>query len=464
MLRITMFAAFFVMGSLAPCVRAETHELALGRSIFEHGIGRDGREVGGRIHGNVLLRGRAVACTSCHGQDARGGEEAFVRVPDIRWTTLSKPFAPRRIGESRPAYNQVTFARAIHHGIAASDATLDPTMPRFDLSQDETEALIDHLRSIGSVFDRSSSQKMVLALVPTSPTAQWVRELGNRLNSCPPTQTVAAFPPLEIIFYDDPSDALVKLKAQIATDRVSDILAPYIAGWEPQYFDAAREWVIHTLLPVTPLDSPADSNVNFSLPGLGSQIGALLDRGVGGLTKIVTVIRSENGPLSQELLNFVRSESKKGNIRLNEVILERSDSIDTSAVWLVLAPLDKVAKKLRDLKRRTSLTVLVPVMFFDPVAAQYIERQFPRTKWQIAYPYPPIHSKSGRWRSPLDVWAEAGCALMTMIADEKQSGTVPSRSSITLESGLTLLHTKSDMSHRGQVIVEQWEEPKRSQK
>ncbi len=429
----------------------------LGKSIFEHGIGRDGREIGGRIHGTVLLRGQAMACASCHGSDARGGGEAFVRAPDIRWHTLSKPFAPRRAGEPRPPYDRLTFARAIHQGIGANDATLDPAMPRFDLSQDETEALLRHLGSQEWLRAGATSSKVVLGLLPSSQSERWARELGTRLNSCPSTQTIAGFPLLDLIVYRNPPDALAQVKAKIAEGSASYILAPYIAGWEAQYVEAAHEWPIRSLLPVTPLDPPAHPNIIFSLPGLRSQVGALLEQGVPDRSKMLTVIWSEAAPPLQELLTFVRHESRSDHVRLDEVILERSHSIDHGARWLILAPLDHVAKKLRTTRSGAKKTALVPAMFFDPAAAQRIEAQLPGITWQIAYPYPPIDARTRRWRSPLDAWAEAGCALMTMIAAEEMSDGVSNPSSITLENGMTLLNTHDERSRRRHVIVKPWE-------
>lgn len=452
--------AFLLLSVWSSSVVAAPLESDLGKSIFERGIGRDGREIGGRIHGTVLLRGQAVACASCHGNDARGGGEAFVRVPDIRWHTLSKPFAPRRLGASRPAYAPSTFGRAIHQGIASNEVLLDPAMPRFDLSQDETEALVRHLSSRELLRDENTSTRVVLGLIPSSSSQRWAQELGTRLNSCPPTHTIAGFPPLEIISYRDSTDALSNVKAKIAEGSVSYILAPYIAGWENQYFEAAREWPIRSLLPVTPLDAPAHPNVLFSLPGLRSQVGALLARGVPDRSKTLTVIRSEDDFPLQELLKLVRSESKSDHVRLDEVILERSHSIDRGSRWLILAPLDTVAKKLGNIRSGAKKTALVPAMFFDPAAAQRIEAQLPGITWQIAYPYPPSDAHTERWRSPLEAWSEAGCALMAMIAAEETPNGVSSHSSITLENGMTLLNTHDDMSRRRQVIVKAWERRK----
>jgi hypothetical protein len=456
MFRSTLLGAVLSMGVWVSFAAGDMGDSELGRSIFEKGLGRDGREIIGRIHGTVVMRGQAVACMSCHGLDARGGGEAFIRAPDIRWHTLSKPFAPRRLGGSRPAYDHSMFARAIHHGIASNDAALDPAMPRFDLSQDETEALIRYLtRTTELESSDAVSTKVALGLLPFPNSSRFSRELTDRLTSCSSTARADKFPPIEFIYYENSTDALSKMKARISDGGVLYILAPYIAGWETQYFNASRNWPVRSLVPVTALDLPAHPMITFALPGLLSQVGALLDRGFTRSSSALTVVISKEEVPTQELLNFVRDESRRSHIRLNEVILERSDSLDRGAPWLILSPLEQVSKKLRSIKPRANLTALVPAMFFDPQSAERIERRLPGIVWKIAYPYPPVEAQTGRWRNPADAWAEAGCALMAMM--EENQDWVSSHASVTLENGMTLLSTNDDRRRRDHVIVEKWE-------
>ncbi|TKB87769.1 MAG: hypothetical protein E8D43_00840 [Nitrospira sp.] len=456
MLRVILFTALlFVTGGLSSALPAAP-ELELGKSIFEQGVGRDGREIGGRIHGTLILRGQAVACGSCHGRDAQGGGEAFVRAPDIRWHSLSKSFAPRRIGGPRPAYNQSTFARAIHHGIGSNNVALDPAMPRFDLSQDETDALLQYLSITEWRRDVETPTKVVLGLVPAAQTQRFPQELGNRLKTCPSTSTGERFPPLEVLQYENPADALAKVEAKIAEERVSYIVAPYIAGWEAQYVTRARTWPIPTLLPVSPLDLPAHPNISFALPGLASQIGALLDRGLARRPDALTVVMSQRTLQLQDLVQFVRVELSSRHIRVDEVILENAAPVSQNPLWLVLVPLETLATKLQDARPRNKVIALVPAMFFDPEAAQRINQRFADLTWEIAYPYQPKAAHSGRWRTPTEAWSEAGCALMAMIAENTGQDWVSHHPSIRLRSGMTLTNTSDAMRRRGQVIVEQW--------
>lgn len=446
---------FFVCGWVSSTV-AGASESELGKSIFEKGIGRDGREIGGRIHGSLDLRGASVACASCHGADARGGGEAFVRAPDIRWHTLSKTFAPRRAEGTRLGYDRSTFGRAIHQGIASNGRVLDPAMPRFDLSQDETDAVLAYLAFISKgVVHEDGPTKVVLGLLPNSVAITFAREMGDRLLSCPSFGTTTRFPPFEIIRYADPVDALAKIGDRITDGRVLAILAPYIAGWESYYFNTAKEWPVATVLPVTPLDLPQHPNFTFAMPGLTSQVSALLDHVLMNQATAVTILTTTGSEPLSDIVELAKKKLERHHIHFDEVDLDRADVIRPNVKLLVLTPLGQVKKRLHLLKQRADLKAFVPAMFFDPDAALQIGKRISGMTWHIAYPYPPSDERTGRWRNPAEAWADAGCALMATMGHEDGHRWV-SKQSIALYSGLTLLRTYDDEWQRKQVVVRKW--------
>jgi len=459
--RLVLLASFLFSMGWSLGASAEAPDVELGRSIFQKGIGRDGREIGGRIHGTLDLRGAAVACTSCHGADARGGGEAFVQASDIRWHTLTKSFAPRRVGGARPAYTRTTFDRAIYQGIASNGAVLDPAMPRFDLSQDETEALVSYLTQVSEgALAKEPPTKGVLGLLPFSHTTTFSREIGDRLTSCPSIGSSTRFPPFEILHYTDPADAISKMNARIAGGQVLSILAPYIAGWESQYVNAAKEWPVMTVLPVTPLDLPEHPTLAFTMPGLTSQVGALLDRIREGQPETLTVMTSAGTHPLHDILTFVRNELKTRHVHFNEIDLGRADAIHPRTHWLVLAPLAQVESRLPHSRRRPGQTAFVPAMFFDPDAAQRIGRRLSGMTWSVAYPYRPTDAHTGRWRSPAEAWSEAGCTLMATMAEQEGEDWIIRHPSIPLSSGLTLTKMQDIDQQRKRVVVQEWDSPK----
>jgi cytochrome c oxidase subunit 2 len=67
-------------------------------------------------------------------------------VPDIRWSTLSRPMQVK--GETEPAYDASNFARAVRDGVGSDGDELEPTMPRWQLSDAQVRGLIAYLETL----------------------------------------------------------------------------------------------------------------------------------------------------------------------------------------------------------------------------------------------------------------------------------------------------------------------------
>ena len=91
-------------------------------------------------HATAQQQVQQFPCSSCHGRDARGGSEGDV--PAIDWKILSKA------SSDRPAYDGASFFRAVTAGQSASGRVLSNLMPRYDLSEEETHALIEEISAI----------------------------------------------------------------------------------------------------------------------------------------------------------------------------------------------------------------------------------------------------------------------------------------------------------------------------
>jgi hypothetical protein len=89
-----------------------------------------------------------LTCAGCHGRNAAGGGEGRSRVPPIDGATLASP-SPKR-----PAYDPATFRAAVSQGRASDGRTLSLAMPRFDLSQTQSDALWKYL---GGITDEDRS-------------------------------------------------------------------------------------------------------------------------------------------------------------------------------------------------------------------------------------------------------------------------------------------------------------------
>ncbi|HVR41455.1 MAG TPA: c-type cytochrome [Thermoanaerobaculia bacterium] len=86
-----------------------------------------------------------MPCVNCHGYDGRGRKEAGVEVPNIRWSTLTRPYG-------KP-YTAALVKRAVTMGVKANGETLAPAMPRYQMSLSDMNDLISYLRELGNDAD-----------------------------------------------------------------------------------------------------------------------------------------------------------------------------------------------------------------------------------------------------------------------------------------------------------------------
>lgn len=79
-------------------------------------------------------------CHSCHGRDGLGGVEGDV--PPIEWSHLSVPSV------DRPGYDAQSFHRVVTEGVASDGRQLSRLMPRYALTEPETDTLIGYLGAL----------------------------------------------------------------------------------------------------------------------------------------------------------------------------------------------------------------------------------------------------------------------------------------------------------------------------
>ena len=105
---------------------------------------------GGMMGGRGMMGGQGMmqlSCADCHGQNGRGSHVVLamteIDAPDIRWSTLTKP------GQmDHPPYTEETFERAVTQGLDPGGSPLDPTMPRWQMSEQDLADLITFLKTL----------------------------------------------------------------------------------------------------------------------------------------------------------------------------------------------------------------------------------------------------------------------------------------------------------------------------
>ena len=101
-----------------------------------------------------------MRCVTCHGEDGRGGTVQMmmgsIEVPDIRYKTLTtEDNAHGEEGDEHIPYTEEDIKKAITEGIEPDGGTLKMPMPRWNMSEEDLDDLIEYLKTLDS--DSTSS-------------------------------------------------------------------------------------------------------------------------------------------------------------------------------------------------------------------------------------------------------------------------------------------------------------------
>ena len=92
------------------------------------------------------------SCASCHGPDGRGGAPVMMgtEIPgDIRYSHLTEEeHEEHEGGEEHPPYTDELIKRAITLGLDPAGEPLDLTMPRWQMSDQDLDDLIEFLKTL----------------------------------------------------------------------------------------------------------------------------------------------------------------------------------------------------------------------------------------------------------------------------------------------------------------------------
>ena len=153
----------------------EKQLLEIGKKIYQKGVKSDNTQVQAILAGDIGASGEQIACINCHQRSGLGTLESSV----ISWRVSGKElFQPRRrsgawsstqvlqdqepgsgslpknfdSGDDRPAYTDMTLAKAIREGVDSSGNNLNNVMPRYALSDNDMAALNAYLKSLSADY------------------------------------------------------------------------------------------------------------------------------------------------------------------------------------------------------------------------------------------------------------------------------------------------------------------------
>jgi hypothetical protein len=138
---------------------ADANQIEIGRRIYMEGILPSGKPLLGKRLNSVQVEGATAACESCHRRSGMGGLEGNIVSPPIsgrfllakkedRAIALMDTRAPKNITKAHNPYDLKSFSKTLAEGINVGGQTLNPLMPRYNLNNQEINALIAYLKQL----------------------------------------------------------------------------------------------------------------------------------------------------------------------------------------------------------------------------------------------------------------------------------------------------------------------------
>ena len=140
--------------ALVPTSAAIAGELSSSEARGKH-IYTEGESAGRRVITARLQRTESAApaaiipCIGCHGADGRGSDDEDAVAPlEIDWRALSAPEGHWHKQRTHGPFDETTVARAIIAGVDPDGNSLDATMPRYNMSDEDMADLIAYVLSL----------------------------------------------------------------------------------------------------------------------------------------------------------------------------------------------------------------------------------------------------------------------------------------------------------------------------
>lgn len=229
MITISLFAACSSL-VYADVNLTNTQKIALGKRLYQKGTLISGEEITAIAEADITLNGKQVACSNCHRRSGMGTNEGQVVIPPVTRGFLYQAktlghknqfqFKTKGTG-TRPAYTDETLQKVIRTGIDPSGKTLDQMMPRFNLTENQSESLIAYIKTLTSNTSPGVSESEIhFATVITE--------------TVPSDKTKAMLDVLNQYFIDK--------NAETRNEGKRALHAPWHRDWKYQSY---RKWHLH---------------------------------------------------------------------------------------------------------------------------------------------------------------------------------------------------------------------------
>ena len=294
------------------------------------------------------------ACANCHGLEGEGKREGGLVAPALKsqqllGTTTSNP-------QAKPGYNETTFLKAITKGINAKNELLSTAMPRYQLTDSQTQALFAYLKRLSTTADAevgiASSEVQLGTLLPLTGTLENIgKTLKATLDACVAEvnkQGLIYGRKLTLTAVDSgstPAENFLYTQRLLANSKPFALTAAYLPEISPGLLQALAKEKIPLIAPLTfiPDDNanPAYANFYF-LPSYVNQARALVDYWLSHLAKEQQTTRPK--------LAIVRSD-RKVDTDVATAIREQLNNNGLTEVMEISLPQSSLKPATVDLKR-----------------------------------------------------------------------------------------------------------------
>jgi len=352
-----VLALFSSLGATGATAAALTEQEQVGRQIYHSGQSPDGKVEALVGNQQIRLDAASFPCASCHGREGGGRAESSVVPSDIRWSRLTRSYggeAPS--GRRFPPYDEATLARAITTGVDPAGNSLDPSMPRFLLGEDDLAALIAYLKRLEEDRDPgiTEAQLTFATVIPASgplaaageAVAALLQARFDDLNARGGLYGRS----LELVVRKAESreQALEEFQALMKGDEAFALLAPFTEGMDADVAALAEEHGVPVLAPVTrrpPADAGGREFSFYLFAGPDVQVSALVDFALPRLAPTATVAVVHSGEASQTpaveaAASRVRHHSDSRPVSVSSLAagpeaIEKLAAVDTAAVFFL---------------------------------------------------------------------------------------------------------------------------------
>lgn len=390
-----------------------------GRRLYHDGVDRAGRPIEARVAGSATpLKGKAMACGNCHGEDGRGRAESGVDPGDVTWTELTKPYGHAHANSRRHGpYDRGSFIRSMRDGVDPAGNALEPAMPRYDVDDANLDALIAYLKRLDRQFDAgiTGTTLRIGTVLPTVGAAAAAggdvqRVLQGYVDGVNQRGGVHGRKIQLVVESAGDDDASVRaaLDRLLVKDPVLALLAPITVRHERAFAAAAEQARVPLVGPLTlfPEGAAASSTYVFHLlPGVAELAEALAVR-------MHPVLGLSGRPIV--LLHAADADGKAAAQAVEERLKARGY---TGLVLEPVSPLQDLATRLKQ-RKASAVIVLSPGPSLTAVVkAASAEGLHPH--WLVPAPFVPPDILD--WPAELD--GRVMLAYPTLPTDRTAAGT-----------------------------------------